>query len=324
MKRTDTDILVGIDAGGSKTHIRVEAAADGTILLDEIHASTGWANLGDAARAAALLDLVETATGALGSVSALVAGVHGNDSPEQEAILRSPLAARYPRVRVLNDSHLLILAHGRMSGTGVIAGTGSSATATVCEDVVTVGGWGWIFGDEGGAAGIVRDAAKQVLEAYDTVEDDPLAPRLLAHFGIDHPHGLTHVLSTVDPRIWSQAADVVFSAADSGSRRARNLIDAHALALAEMVALLGRRGGDVSTIVCAGGVITNQPSLFDAFTREVRRLLGIATETALLSEAPVTGALNLARQIHIKSQTGTSQSGLPEAGRIAIKQEEVQ
>lgn len=318
MSHFQTPLLVGIDAGGSKIHIQIASALDGQILADDVQPNTGWANLDDATRADILLSTVQTTAAPFGNPVVIVAGVHGNDSPEQEAVLRGPLTAHYPVVHILNDSSLLILAYGKSSGTGVIAGTGSSATATVGDTTLTVGGWGWIFGDEGGAVGIVRDAAKQVLDAYDTGEPDPLRETLLAHFGLDHPHGLTHAFSTIDPRIWSQAAHLVFEAAEHGSARAQKIIDNHALALAELVALLQRRGGDVETIVCAGGVITGQPALFNAFTREVRRLLGASTETALLTDPPVRGALNLARQIHITSQTGTTKTDQPVADRVSI------
>lgn len=318
MTDIQTPLLVGIDAGGSKMHIQIASALDGNVLADEVQPNTGWANLDDATRADTLLTVVQASTAPYGRPVVIVAGVHGNDSPEQEAVLRAPLAAHYPVVRILNDSNLLILAYGKASGTGVIAGTGSSATATMGDTALTVGGWGWIFGDEGGAVGIVRDAAKQVLDAYDKGERDSLSEALLAHFGVDHPHGLTHAFSTIDPRIWSQAAHLVFETAARGSLRARKIIDDHALALAELVALLQRRGGDVETIVCAGGVITGQPALFNAFTREVRRLLGASTETALLTDPPVRGALNLAKHIHITSQTGTTKTDQPVADRVSI------
>lgn len=318
MSEFETPLLVGIDAGGSKLHIQVASALDGALLLDEVQPNAGWANLDDVTRADILVSVVENATTHRGQVSIVVAGVHGNDSPQQEAVLRAPLAARYPVVRVLNDSNLLILAHGKTSGTGVIAGTGSSATATMGDNALTVGGWGWIFGDEGGAAGIVRDAARHVLAAYDLDESDPLSTALLSYFGLDHPHGLTHVFSTLEPREWAKAASLVFMAADQGSARASKVIEHHAIALAELIALLKRRGGDVDTVVCAGGVITSQPLLFNAFSREVRRLVGASTEIALLLEPPVRGALNLARQIHITSQSGTTRSDQPAADRIFI------
>ncbi|POP44669.1 ATPase [Superficieibacter electus] len=316
MSRSKQLLLVGIDAGGSKTHIQIASASDGALLLDEVHESTGWVSLDGQQRASALVMLVETATRGLGVVAAVVAGVHGNDTPEQEAVLRAPLAARYPLVRVLNDSHLLILAHGKTSGTGLIAGTGSSVTATVGDSALTVGGWGWIFGDEGGAAGIVRDAAKAALAVYDRGERDPFIDDFLAWFSIDHPHGLEYVFSTTEPRMWAKAASLVFDAANNGSVRALEIIEHHARVLAGQVALLKERKGDVSTVVCAGGVIISQPLLFNAFTREVRRLVGDDTETALLLEPPVKGALNFARHLYLTSQQEMTRSALPATNRL--------
>jgi N-acetylglucosamine kinase-like BadF-type ATPase len=315
----ELQLIVGVDVGGSKTHIRVENAVCGAVLVDEIHESTGWSGLDDVTRATTLSAIVEAAVEKRGRVLSLVAGVHGNDSPEQEEVLSAPLMARYKHVRVLNDSHLLILAHGRFAGTGVIAGTGSSATATVGDNgVVTVGGWGWILGDEGGAVGLVRESAREVLDAYDRQEQDPLAERLLAHFKIDNPHGLAQMLGSVEPRVWAKAAHIVFDAAENGSARAKRIVTMHAAALGRLVGLLKERGGNIDTIVCAGGVITAQPLLFSAFEREVRALTGSDTEIVLLTEPPVIGALNLARQNLTNSSVTTA---VPARHRLAATEE---
>lgn len=299
MSPQNRDILVGIDVGGSKTHIRVECADGNGRLVDHVHSSTGWAGLTDRERADALATLVEETVANRGRAVGVVAGVHGNDSPEQEVVLRQPLASRYPIVQVLNDSHLLILAFGKDSGTGVIAGTGSSATATMKgHSAITVGGWGWVLGDEGGAVGLVRDAARQVLDAYDRIEDDPLTTLLLTALDVDHPHALQHMLSTTEPRLWAKAAIEVFNAERAGSERARRVIHTHARAMAEMVRLLQARGGDTDTVVCAGGVIANQAVLFAAFETQLRALLGSSIEIALLRDPPVTGAINLARSLY--------------------------
>jgi len=290
-------VLVGIDAGGTKTHIRVETMA-GAVLVDRVHGNTGWAAMTDEARADALEHLLHAELGEMPAPAALVAGVHGNDSPEQHDILIAPLRRRYPLVEMLNDSHLLVLAHGLNSGTGLVAGTGSSATATLADGgAVTVGGWGWVLGDEGGAVGLVRDAARQVLDAYDRAETDCLAPMLMRALGVTHPHALSYHLASVEPRLWARAASVVFDAAASGSARAHRVILDHAEAMATLVEQLRQRGGDVSTVVCAGGVLRNQPVLFDAFSAAVARRLGGGTAVAMLANPPVSGAINRARQL---------------------------
>ncbi|MGK6316671.1 N-acetylglucosamine kinase [Neorhizobium sp. DT-125] len=297
------ELLVGVDVGGSKTHIRIERADTGAILHDTIHSSTGWAGLSDSDRAHALATLVETSTAGRGTVASLVAGVHGNDSREQEEVLQTPIRSQYPIVRILNDSHLLVLAHGSPSGTGLIAGTGSSATSIQSDgEALTVGGWGWLLGDEGGAVGIVRDAARQVLHAYDSEQVDPLTNLLLMGLEVDHPHGLQHRLTATEPREWARAAEQVFAALEVGSMRAQAVIDAHAEAMAGMIELLARRGGDVSTVVCAGGVITNQPVLFEAVRASIKARVCATRDVVLLKEPPVSGAIILARKLYQASE----------------------
>ena len=296
MALSSQPILVGVDVGGSKTHIRLELARTGEQHDDLILTSTGWAGMTDHLRATTLAEAVAEAVGGR-PVAALVAGVHGNDSPEQAAILSAPLNRAYPVVEVINDSHLLVLAHGLEAGTGVTAGTGSSATSiSPRSEALTVGGWGWVLGDEGGGAGLVRDAARQVLDAYDRDEDDPLVPALLKALSLTHPHALTHRLGNTEPREWAMVAPVVFTAQAVGSPRAARVIKDHAQAMAAMVALLGKRGGDVSTIVCAGSVFSNQPIFVEAFSAAVAELVPGNRAVALLREPPVIGALNRARE----------------------------
>jgi len=296
MTRPSQSVIVGVDVGGSKTHIRLEDARSGALLLDQTATSTHWASLSDQERATTLRDYVVATVGDL-HVAALVAGVHGNDSPAQHAILSAPLLDAYTQVDVLNDSHLVILAEGLHSGTGIIAGTGSSATAVGRDRrVMTVGGWGWVLGDEGGGAGLVREAAREVLDAYDREENDALTGMLLDALNIRHPHSLTHCLGSTEPRLWAQVAPVIFAADLAGSPRARRAIARNVAVMVEMIALLGRRGGDVTTIVCAGSVFRHQPRLVEEFRAGIADKSAQTDRVVLLSDAPVAGALNLARE----------------------------
>jgi len=291
-------LVVGADVGGSKAHVRIESITDRAVVVEQVLTNTGWAGRTDGARAELLARMIAQVADGAGRIAAVVAGVHGSDSAEQQAILSAPLEKLYPRVSVLNDSNLLVPAQGLRSGTGVAAGTGSSATSIGRDGrILTVGGWGWILGDEGGGVGLMRDAARQVLDAFDREEEDPLCDLLLEALSVTHPHGLSHHLATTDPRLWAAAAPVVFAALAAGSHRARIVIEAHAEAMAGMVELLARRGGDVDTVVAGGGVLVNQPKLFEAFAKAVRRRLARPVSIVLLNEPPVVGAVNLAHEL---------------------------
>ncbi|WP_189426263.1 N-acetylglucosamine kinase [Devosia pacifica] len=303
-----SSLLVGLDVGGSKTQVQI-TDLDGVTLSEQTIPNTSWALRSDADRAQILRDVaVNAVSGEAGEVVALVAGVHGSDSVSQQEILTAPLAEAFARVRVVNDSSLLVPASGRRSGTGVTAGTGSSATATTGNGTeIMVGGWGWVLGDECGAVGLVRDAAREVLSAYDAAEDDGLVDALLDALDITHPHALSHRLATGEPREWSVHARVVFSACQAGSPRAARVIESHAEAMTQMVHQLERRGGDVAAVVCAGGVMSNHQQMFSAFADSMHRRFGDRSQVLLLDVPPVAGAVNLARQLAGLAPTTTIQ-----------------
>jgi N-acetylglucosamine kinase-like BadF-type ATPase len=82
---------------------------------------------------------------------------------EKEAILASIL--RVNRLTVTNDA-VIALAGATETGQGIItiAGTGSIAFGRNAElRSVRAGGWGYLFGDEGGAFDIVRQALRAAL-----------------------------------------------------------------------------------------------------------------------------------------------------------------
>ena len=74
------------------------------------------------------------------------------------------------------------------------------------------------------------------------------------------------------------------------------VIDDAARELAHSVANVVARGAVSADVVCAGGVITNQPRLYDAFARHVGAL-GHDLTVHMLKVPPVAGALALARSI---------------------------
>lgn len=290
-------VVAGIDVGGTKAHVLVEDADTGTVLRDVVLSSEDWTRLSTERRGQALAELARSQVVRVGDVAGLAAGVHGSDSPEQHAVFESALRQVCPGAIVTSDAELVVPAAGYDGGVGVIAGTGSSATSRRKDgSVVTVGGWGWLLGDDGGATGLVRDAARSVLFAYDSGQTDLMNDLLLNAFDIDHPALLGGYLAEHEPRRWAQAAHAVFTAALRGSPAASSVIARHVGALAELVATIARRGGRIDRVVAGGGVLRNQLGYFASFAEEVRRLLPDVQDVVRLDRAPVHGALRLARQ----------------------------
>ncbi|WP_166426704.1 BadF/BadG/BcrA/BcrD ATPase family protein [Labedella populi] len=290
-------VIAGLDVGGTKAHLLAVGAHDGDTVVDRVVSNRGWTGLGDLERRDVLARMALEHFAGL-EVTAMVAGVHGSDSPEQQRILTSGLAGGFLVAEVVNDSELILPAGGRSTGTGVVAGTGSSATSRTADgSSFTVGGWGWALGDDGGAVAIVRDAARSVLEAADALDTDLLVPALLNALDVGHPHDLGHLLASTEPTDWAVTARAVFEAAEQGSPRAVAVIEANAAALADLLGVIRRRGGDISIVVAGGGVMTGQPSFYAAFRRAVEERHGDDAQVALLSAPPVVGAVALARDL---------------------------
>lgn len=292
-------LVAGMDIGGTKT--RVIASRGGVTLADEAVATETWRTWRVGDDAEGLAALVKRVAG--GVPESFAVGAHGCDSDQQCDELRDALAARLPgaQVKVVNDSELLVPAAGYGDGIGVVSGTGSIAVARSRDGrMLAAGGWGWILGDEGSAAALVRESAKAVRGAVDNERfDDPLLALLLKAVGITEVTKLGRTLNeTRGAAEWGRYANVVFEAASQGSPLARKVIEDGARALADLVGVLARRGADASVVVAGGGVITEQPLLWDAFKAAVATV-SPSSETVLLRQAPVLGAVALAeRALH--------------------------
>lgn len=289
-------VIVGLDIGGTKTDMIVQSLS-GQTILDTTFGSTDWDAEPVDKGAAWVARAVGRRLPADSEVAMVGIGAQGLDTAsvtsEFEAAVRR---AGFPS-RAINDAGLVVPAAGFDSGIGVISGTGAIAVGSSLDGGLLVsGGWGWVIGDEAGAAGIVRVATQTALLAHDDGDaDDGLLAALLDDFGVADAERLARVVND-DPTMenWGPHAKAVFDAADSGSLLAGTVIDAAALHLARLVSQLKRRGAAGTIVVAAGGVIANQPRLFESFsTALAAREPTIVAH--LLTERPVLGALALAR-----------------------------
>jgi N-acetylglucosamine kinase-like BadF-type ATPase len=294
-----TPFVVGIDVGGTKTHIR--ACAGRSCVADQVRPSRGWRPHDPAAAAAWLTALLREALPPGTGVSAVAVGGHACETPRQCEEIRVALEGhlRAP-CRVVGDAELLVPAAGLDKGVGLVAGTGSVAVGRLADgSAVQVGGWGAVLGDEGGSAGLVREAARAVWAAHDRGEDpDELARRLIAAFGVSEVPSLGAALeSATDVSAdWGRHAPVVFAAAATGSRIAEGVIADGGRSLAALVVRLAERGVPVDDVVVAGSTVLAQPSLYSAFTAALAESVPGARPRPL-RVAPVEGAVALARSL---------------------------
>jgi N-acetylglucosamine kinase-like BadF-type ATPase len=293
-------VRVGIDVGGTKTHLR--AARGGRVTADRVVSSRGWRPTDVASAAAFLTDLIAMSLPDA-TVEAVAVGAHGCDSARACEAVTFELARRLPGVKCLvrNDAELLVPACGLDAGVGVVAGTGSVAVGRDSRgEPVFMGGWGWLLGDEGSAPGLLRESVRASMIARDRGEPpDLLTTMLIRSYGVAEVADLPEAMADeAGAATWGRRAELVFEALQGGSALARAVVDDAADALAGLVTGIAVRDVDVADIVVAGGVILNQPSLFDTFARKLGRAVPASTVHRLTVD-PVAGAVRLAERLAV-------------------------
>jgi N-acetylglucosamine kinase-like BadF-type ATPase len=296
-----TDLIAALDIGGTKTQLIIETL-DGKRLLDVTEPSLDWEAEPAQFSAPWIAERVAKHTPTGSRIVAMAFGAQGIDRPETAHHIEAELAKLGHTAIAVNDASLLVAAGGFTQGIGVIAGTGAIAVgADASGRFMAAGGWGWVIGDDGGAAALVREATKAALFANDSgMADDGLLSALIRDFGVADAERLTRKVNdepTMDN--WAPHAPAIFVAADAGSAIAQRVIENGANVLAANVGQLRRRGAIGTDVVVAGSVIVNQPRLLDAFKAALR-----ATHPDLkvhkLDVAPVEGAILLARRAAAK------------------------
>ncbi|UUP18657.1 N-acetylglucosamine kinase [Nitratireductor thuwali] len=301
-------LILGIDIGGTKTHLRAEGRG---IRQDRILSTAVWRERDWDADASRLLAMAsELVQGA--EIDAIGIGAHGCDDASECDAFQAAFAARSPvRTAVVNDAELMPLAMGLHGQIGLVAGTGSIAVCrTASGGMLVAGGWGWIIGDEGSAASIVREAARAVALYMDTggSKDEPLAALLFEALEIPRPARIGSAISCLgSATAVGGYAHLVFEAATLGSHVAQGVIRDGGQALAALVQRLDARGAGASEVVAGGGVIVAQPLLWHAF---VEALADDARHISphLFGGNPVEGACRLAATLAASSDRSRNEA----------------
>jgi N-acetylglucosamine kinase-like BadF-type ATPase len=323
------DLVVGLDVGGTKLAVRAETV-DGSPVADITVAAGGWSATPAASAARWISGQLSRCLPGGSRVVAAGIGAQGCDSAAICEDLRLALGALGVPAAVVNDGALLVPAAGLDAGIGIVAGTGSIAVGTDRRgETLLAGGWGWVLGDEGGAAAIVREATRAALAAHDEgLADDGLLAALLGAFGVGASSAtaaedgvaaggdgavaaggwaaaaggwaaerLARIVND-EPTVenWAPRAAAVFAAAEAGSGRAAAVIEAAAAELAALVRRVRARGAVGTTVVAGGSVVTRQPLLARALADRLR-LVDAGFELRVLAEEPVAGAVVLARRL---------------------------
>jgi N-acetylglucosamine kinase-like BadF-type ATPase len=298
-----SDYFLGVDGGQSST-IAVIGTADGRVV--------GWSSAGPANHVGA----AEGRTKFLRVMRECLS----------QAAVRAGLDAEKPRFRAaclgmsggpddkaallgeLIDAGQLIVTHdarialagatGGGPGLVMIAGTGSIAFGENAQgETARAGGWGYTFGDEGGAFDIVRQALRAALREHEGWGPlTALTPALLEATGTSDPNETLHRFYTVDwPRARvAELAVLVDRIAEAGDPVAIDILHHAAMQLALLAGSVRRqlwREGEPLKLAWIGGVFGSETLL--ARFRALVELEGTVSAAAP-EHSPAVGALTLA------------------------------
>lgn len=228
-------VVLGLDSGGTKT---LAAIADrgGQVLRQ-------WIGPGfDPMAGDQWIDHLRAVADVLGegqSVTAVVLGLplHGEVeaiSERQRAVAASVFDCPH---LVLNDVE--VACDGAFAGEDgvlVLAGTGSMAWAKVAGKSFRSGGWGDVFGDEGSAYWIGRQALSMATQALDGRRNAPeFASAILAACGVDQTQLIGWAYGQDNARAgFADLARTVDALADAGDATAVEILEEAAGFLADL------------------------------------------------------------------------------------------
>lgn len=213
------EFFIGVDGGGTSCRAAL-ATADGAIVGE---GRSGAANILTDVNGA-VLHIVEAAEKACQSagldLSVLatcnaVLGLAGANVETTVAAAQQQL----PFMKSSIETDALIAAHGALAdGDGAIAilGTGSVFAEKRGDSVRTIGGWGFIVGDQGAGAALGRSLLREALLVHDGVRvGSALIAKAMGDFQ-DDPRMLSAFAHDAVPGDFARYAPQVFEFADKG------------------------------------------------------------------------------------------------------------
>ena len=271
----ESGVVVGIGRSGPCNHVSsLEAREKFQRVIDEC-----------VSQASAAIGKIPTEFAA--TCLGLSGGAEDKAAYAQETI-RSKL------LKVTNDAEIALAgAHEREPGIILIAGTGSIAFGRNTEGrTARAGGWGYIYGDEGGAFDLVRKAVRASLRLEEGWgKETRLLPELLTATGQQSANQLLHHFYTQPRNEIAKFAPVVTRCAEEHDSVAGEILDGAAKQLRLYVEGVRQNlfpSVQQVRVAYIGGVFQSA-ALRSAFCARVRETLGSDPFPPKLS--PAAGAL---------------------------------
>lgn len=274
---------LGVGSGGGLLHLAAEGGVE--------RLKTSLAEAISAAFAAAQLPVQPVRAIGLG-----LTGIERADAPEAalvHAVLRELVCAE--QVWLENDGvAALIGAHLGAAGAVIISGTGSILVGLRRDgQIVRIGGWGWLVGDEGSAVWLGKAAVQAIFHAADGVGAPTLLTELLQnHFNVAEVRAIKRIVyaASFGARGFAALAPLVGQAATQSDDVAQSILTEGATALTHATQALYKAmdfAEQLLPVALIGGAWEHVAGLREIFERAAQRLPVRLIEPAL---PPLYGA----------------------------------
>lgn len=299
-------IYVGIDGGGTKTHVVSEDASGNR--FEAVYGGSNYHVIGLRAFGVLLEKIVMDVSAHYGVRSdalTIVFGGAGVDSEVDALQLKGVSDAMQLEVTYLNDGLVALAANvGSMDGGVLISGTGSIALCMVDGQMLRAGGWGHLIGDEGSGYAIGREALAVCSKMIDgRMPRTAFVDRVLGQIGtissglMDYVNGPSATKDAI-----ASLVPVVVEAESNGE--VEGILDHAVRALYEHLVWLDKNMKSAITyddmagydypIVLVGGVMRQTP--VGERLIELARQEGMKRRIFIGEVEPAEGALRLAKR----------------------------
>ena len=290
------DVVVGIDAGSTRT--RARAVRDG----DVVHEGTGGPGNPLSAEMHTLEASYATALAGCPPAERVCACVAGTEEPDQRDQIAGLLARHFPGAQISVVPDYVGAFHAAPEGTdvSVIASTGTIICSRSPDGGYAVsGGLGWILSDHGSAARLGQAALEHVVNGPAPVRS-PVVAALVKTFGSSDPRTIAHAVnSSPHPvHLLAGAAPLLTSAAEQGAAWAIRWLNTEMAELAATATHHIRQNviqpGTVR-IALSGGV-WESTACVSSFADAIARLARRPVDVARTPSDPIEGAVRLAQE----------------------------
>ncbi|MFE3575041.1 N-acetylglucosamine kinase [Lysinibacillus sp. NPDC059133] len=245
------------------------------------------------------------------AIDSCFAGMAGVKELQAEEVVETIVRQYVPKtahVFVDNDA-LIALYAGTLGQAGIvqIAGTGAITMGYDCEQHFhRVGGWGYLFDDEGSGYDLGVQVLKAIFQSYDGRGDPTgLTDVVLRYFSVENvPQLIECIYGAEHPRtVIAPLSKYVFDGAEKGDRVAIQIIEdackKYYVAIKACYAHMTWEEGDVP-VVLVGGVFTNE-AYFLSKLQQFAQADGIPLQFMTPVLQPIGGAVIAAfKQVNIQ------------------------